>query len=368
MNLQGNILTGEHIFAFGTVQVSGEKITSVEIEGEERESHPYISPGFIDQHCHGGGGGSFDSADKDSIQKAIDFHRKSGTTSVMASLVSARQELLLDQVAALVPFFKSGEILGVHLEGPWINPEKKGAHDPDAIRDFDVDELNQILEVGQGAIKMVTIAPEISDSLTGISALKKAGVAVALGHTNAHFDQINVGIEAGGRIATHLFNAMPALGHRDPGPVGAFLSHDQIFVELIADLVHVHPSVLKLTIRSAGVDRTILITDCMCAAGCAPGLYQLGNLDVEVTENRANLFGTNTLAGSVLTLHKAVSNIVEGNIATLAEAVRMASTSSSRALTLDEIGVIETGKQADLVVLNPDMSLQSVIRKGTTVV
>ena len=215
---------------------------------------------------------------------------------------------------------------------------------------------------------MVTIAPEISGALIGISALKKAGVAVALGHTNARLDQINVGIEAGGRIATHLFNAMPALGHREPGPVGAFLSHDQTYIELIADLEHVHPCILKFAVRSAGVDRTILITDCMCAAGCAPGLYQLGNLDVEVDENRANLFGTNTLAGSVLTLHKAVSNVFEGNIATLAEAVTMASTSSARALNLDEIGVIETGKQADLVILNPDMSLQSVIRKGTIVV
>lgn len=368
MKLHGNILTNSHTFAFGTVEVSGDKIISVDIEGDERETDSYISPGLIDQHCHGGGGGSFDSAQHNSIHKAIDFHRKSGTTSSMASLLSAGPDALLDQVAALVPFFKTGEILGIHLEGPWINQEKKGAHDRAVIREFDTHEFDQILKASQGALKMVTIAPEILGGFTGISALKRAGVAIAIGHTSASFEQTGIGIDAGARIATHLFNAMPPLGHREPGPVGAFLSNDHTFIELIADLEHVHPTVLRLATNVAGVDRTILVTDSMCAAGCAPGIYRLGNYEVEVDEYRARLIDSETLAGSVLTLYDAVSNIVHNNIATFAEALTMASHSPARALSIEDTGFVDSGKQADLVIFNPDMSLQSVMRKGNRVV
>jgi len=368
MKLRGNFLLNDGEFSRATVEVNGETITAIDHEGGERAELPYIVPGFIDQHCHGGGGGSFDSADKDSIQRAIDFHRKCGTTSIMASLVSANHEALLQQIAALVPFVKSGEIIGIHLEGPWINPERKGAHDPNAIRDFDLRELEQIMEVGHGVISMITIAPEIPGALLGISVLKRAGVSVAIGHTNATIEQTQLAINAGASIATHLFNAMPQLESRDPGPIGAFLSQNETFIELIADLQHVHPAVLEVAIKSAGVNRTALITDSMCAAGCAPGVYKLGNLDVEVDENKARLFDSKTLAGSVLTLNMAVANVIDKNIATLAQAATMASRTPARALGLDGVGDIKPGFQADFVIFNPDMSIDSVLRKGNVIV
>lgn len=364
MKLQGNVLTHSGEFALATIDINNDKINAVEIEGPAQSSVQWIVPGFIDQHCHGGGGGAFDSADAVQIQRAIDFHRSAGTTSIVGSLVSAGPQALLDQIAALVPFVRSGELAGIHLEGPWINLLKKGAHDPDAMRPLTASELDQVIQVAGGALSLVTVAPEIDGVLESIPVFTAAGATVALGHTYATFDQTIAGINAGATAATHLFNAMPPLEHRNPGPIGAFVSSPNVFVELIADLEHVHPAVLQFAVRAVGPERSILISDSMCAAGCSPGIYHLGKLEVQVDDHAARLVNTDVLAGSVLTLHKALRNVVNHKVADLAQAAVMASTTPAHALGLANVGLIQAGFDADLVILDHDLSVNTVIRKG----
>ncbi|OBK48320.1 N-acetylglucosamine-6-phosphate deacetylase, partial [Mycobacterium sp. 1081908.1] len=224
-----------------------------------------VVPGFVDMHVHGGGGASY--TDPDAIDAAAAFHRRHGTTTTLASLVTATPAELIAGVGALAAATRRGTIAGIHLEGPWLSPARCGAHDPTRMRHPDPAEIDAVLEAGCGAVRMVTLAPELPGAGDAIRRFRDANVVVAIGHTDATYEQTQRAIAAGATVGTHLFNAMPPLHHREPGPALALLRAPGVTVELIADGVHVHPEVVRAVIAAAGPDRVALVTDALAAAG-----------------------------------------------------------------------------------------------------
>ncbi|MCV7088876.1 N-acetylglucosamine-6-phosphate deacetylase, partial [Mycobacterium interjectum] len=223
-----------------------------------------VAPGFIDMHVHGGGGASY--TDADGVGTAAEFHLRHGTTTTLASLVTASPAELIGGVRALATATRRGTVAGIHLEGPWLSRARCGAHDPARMRDPEPAEIDAVLTAGGGAIRMVTLAPELPGALDAIRRFLDAGVVVAVGHTDATYQQTRRALAAGATVGTHLFNAMPPLHHREPGPALALLQDAGVTVELIADGVHVHPEVVRAVIRAAGPDRVALVTDAIAAA------------------------------------------------------------------------------------------------------
>lgn len=324
-----------------------------------------VAPGFIDMHVHGGGGASY--LDAEQIADAATFHLRHGTTTTLASLVTASPEELIAGVRALADATRAGVVAGIHLEGPWLSAARCGAHDATQMRDPAPGELDDVLTAGAGAIRMVTLAPERRGSAEAIRRFVDAGVVVAVGHTAANYEQTQQAIALGATVGTHLFNAMPSLHHRDPGPVLALLEHPDVTVEMIADGVHVHPAMVGAIIRTAGPDRVALITDAIAAAGCADGAYRLGAVPIEVESGVARVSSTSTIAGSTATmdrLFRAVAQLGPDPDAALADAVRMTSATPARALGLDRVGTLRDGYAADLVVLDRELRVSAVMVRG----
>lgn len=335
-----------------------------------------IVPGFVDMHCHGGAGGSYppDPAapatgiDTDTVGTVAAFHRRHGTTSTLASLVTAAPDVLLDAVRTLAEATRAGVIAGIHLEGPWLSTARCGAHDPHQLRHPDPVEIDALLTVGGGAIRMVTLAPELPGALDAVRRFVDAGVVVAVGHTDASYEQTRAAIEAGASVATHLFNAMRPVHQREPGPAVALLEDPRVTVELIADGVHVHPALIRQVIDAAGPHRVALVTDAMAAAGCADGRYRLGRQDVEVIAGVARLSGTSTIAGSTATMDQLFRAAIEhsrlGFDAAVAAAVQLTATTPARAVRLGDVGSLRAGCRADLVVLNRSLQVTDVMANG----
>lgn len=323
----------------------------------------YLAPGFVDIHCHGGGGGSYTSADAEQIERARTFHLSHGTTTCVASLVSDTTEALIEQMAALAPFIDDGRLQGIHLEGPWICERYCGAHDRAVLRAPDPREVQVLLEAAGNRICMVTLAPELDGAVPTIEHLVDAGVVVAVGHTDAGGHDVRAALEAGATVATHLFNAMPPLRHRHPGPVGALLSDPRVTVELICDGVHLHRDVVALAVAAAS-GRAVLVTDAMCAAGVGDGEYRLGPLHVRVADGQARIAATGALAGSTLTMDAALRFLVQQVGVDLPTASAAASGVGAQVLGLGDRGVIAAGARADLVVLSPHLQVEAVMRAG----
>lgn len=324
-----------------------------------------VVPGFIDTHCHGGGGGSFSSGDPEEILTAVRAHRRHGTTTMMASLVSDPIRLLCEQIDALRELHEDGEIAGIHLEGPFISKARCGAHDPDTLLEPDTATINALLAKGCGAVRMVTLAPELQGGVKAVRQLAESGVIAALGHTDGVEEQIRPAIDAGATVATHLFNGMRPLHHREPGPIGALLDDERITVELICDLVHIHPTVLRLAAVHAGLSRTVLITDAMSATDAADGSYRLGRLEVDVSGGVATLAENGSLAGSTLTVDTAFRNLVHGAKLGLLSAVRATSGKPAELLGIaDRTGSLKPGLAADIVVLDDELRPAKVLLKG----
>jgi N-acetylglucosamine-6-phosphate deacetylase len=326
-----------------------------------------IVPGFVDIHVHGGGGATYTGGDAGEIERAAGFHREHGTTTTLASLVTASPADLLAAVRALAQSAREGVIAGIHLEGPWLSAAHCGAHDQTQLRDPSPAEIDALLAAGDGAIRMVTLAPERPGSDDAITRLIDAGVVVALGHTDADYEQTRHAIDLGATVGTHLFNAMRSLHHRQPGPALALLQDQRVTVELIADGIHVHPAMVNATIEAAGADRVALVTDATAAAGVADGEYRLGTVTVDVVERVARVRGTSTIAGSTATMDQlfgAVAGHGSDRNAALAAAVRMTSTTPARALGIDGAGRLDVGAEANLVVLQPDYRVSAVMAHG----
>ncbi|WP_111767246.1 N-acetylglucosamine-6-phosphate deacetylase [Nakamurella deserti] len=329
-----------------------------------------VVPGFVDMHVHGGGGGAFPEATAAASRAAVELHRRHGTTSMVASLVTAAPDTLLRQVAVLADQVGDGDLVGLHLEGPWLSPRRCGAHEVGALRDPDAAELDRVLAAGRGTIRMVTLAPERRGGTAAIRRLVDAGVVAAVGHTDASYDQVRDAIAAGATVGTHLFNAMRPVHHREPGPVLALLEDPRVTVELINDGVHLHPALYREVTRAAGADRTALVTDAMAAAGMSDGDYVLGPLPVTVTDGVARVVGTDTIAGSTATMdgvfRGAVTHCGRPLDEALLLAVRQTSTTPARALGLSGAG-LAVGGPADLVVLDDGLAVTGVFRRGVRV-
>ncbi|WP_433890158.1 N-acetylglucosamine-6-phosphate deacetylase [Streptomyces sp. CA-111067] len=328
-----------------------------------------VVPGFVDIHNHGGGGASFTSGTVQDILTGVRTHREHGTTTVVASTVTNTLEALTRQAGLLSELVEQGELAGIHYEGPFISPCRKGAHDEGLLRDPDPADVRKLVDAARGTARMVTLATELPGGIDSVRLLAELGVIAAVGHTDATYEQTKAAIDAGATVATHLFNAMPPLQHREPGPIAALLEDDRVTVELINDGTHLHPSVLELAFGTVGAGRVAFITDAMDAAGFGDGLYELGPMKVEVREGVARLVEGGSIAGSTLTLDTAFKRAVTVDGLAPDDVVRAISTNPARLLGLsDRIGTLEAGKDADLVVLDEEYEVVGVMRKGEWVV
>ncbi len=331
-----------------------------------------VVPGFVDIHSHGGAGGSFPDGDPETAAAAAALHLSRGSTTLVASLVTAAPDTLARAASALADLCEQGLLAGIHFEGPYIARSRCGAHEPTLLREPDVAEFRALVKAGRGHVRMLTIAPELPNALDVIRDAAAEGVVAALGHSDATYEQTIEGIDAGATVATHLYNAMPPLGHRAPGPIAALLQDERVTVELINDGVHVHPAMLRLAMHAAGAGRTALITDAMAAAGMGDGRYPLGPMTVDVVDGVARLAsdtpGGGSIAGSTLTMDVAFRRTVREVGRSLVDAALTASLTPARVLGLDgEIGSITVGKYADLVVLDDDLSVGGVMKRGAWV-
>jgi len=346
----------------GHVEVDGPTI--IDVVAGEVSSGDFVVPGFVDLHCHGGGGHTFTTGSADSARSAAAFHLAHGTTTMLASLVSSPFELMRDATAAYAPLVAEGVIAGVHFEGPYLSRVRCGAQNPAYLRDPSPDELRALIDLGAGAVRMVTVAPELPGAPEVIRLLVRHGVIAALGHTDATYEQARAGVAAGGTVGTHLFNGMRPPHHREPGPVVALLDAPEVVCELIADGTHLHDGMLAFAVHATGPERAALVTDAMDAAGMPDGTYDLAGQTVIVADRVARLERDGSIAGSTLTMDAALRRAVGAGIP-LPDACLMASTTPARALGLaDRLGALEAGLRADLVVLSADLRVKRVMRAG----
>ncbi|RZS89807.1 N-acetylglucosamine-6-phosphate deacetylase [Motilibacter rhizosphaerae] len=328
---------------------------------------PWLVPGFVDLHVHGGGGASYASDDPDEVRAAAAWHLQGGTTTTLASLVTAPQEVLVQQVATVASVVEAGStVVGSHLEGPFLDPGHKGAHDPRLLLAPDADLAERIVAAGRGTVRMMTLAPELPGGLELVAALAAAGVLPAVGHTDATADVVRSAAAAGARVGTHLFNGMRGLHHREPGTPGGLLDSPDVVCELICDGVHLDGAVVRLAFASArgGV---VLVTDAISAAGAPDGRYRLGSLDVDVVDGVARLVEGGSIAGSTLTTGEAFRRAVRDFSVALEDVVQAASTRPARVLGLTDRGAVEVGLRADVVELSPDLAVQQVFLAGVPV-
>lgn len=327
----------------------------------------YLTPGFIDLHSHGGGGYSYESAPAD-IKRAMEFHRSHGTTRQVISLVANPVPLLCAQLQRVAALANNHDgILGTHLEGPFLAPSHKGAHHADSLRLPSPEDVTALIAAAETTLRQVTIAPELPGAMAAIERFVAADIRVAVGHTGADHDQAAAAFDVGASILTHTLNAMNGIQARVPGPVPAALARDWVTLEAIADLTHLHDSVLRM-LFAAAPGRVALITDAIAAAGAADGDYQLGSLAVQVREGVATLAGSDTIAGSTLTLDAALRNAVTRVGLDLGDAVGALTTTPAAALGLNHrLGKIAPGFVADIVQLDRSLSVQRVWQGGNLV-
>lgn len=355
----------------GRVVVEDTRIAATAAENAEvvDVSGHWLVPGFVDIHNHGGGGASFTSGTVDEVLHGIHTHRLHGTTTLVASTVTGDMDFLTQRAGLLSELAEQGDVAGIHFEGPFISPCRKGAHSEELLRDPDPAAVRKLVDAARGKAKMVTLATELPGGIDSVRLLAELGVIAAIGHTDATYEQTVEAIGAGATVATHLFNAMPQIGHRAPGPITALLEDERITVELIDDGTHLHPASLQLAFHHAGAGRVAFITDAMDAAGFGDGRYMLGPLEVEVSEGVARLVEGGSIAGSTLTLDRAFKRAVTVDGLSVEDVVAAISANPARLLGMDDrIGSLEAGKDADLVVLDHQFDLKGVMRRGEWVV
>lgn len=329
----------------------------------------WVVPGFVDMHNHGGGGASFTSGGVDEVLKGVRTHQEHGTTTLVASTVTGEMDFLAQRAGFLSELVEQGDLAGIHFEGPFISPCRKGAHSEALLRDPDPAEVRKLLDAARGTARMVTLATELPGGIDSVRLLVEHGVIAAIGHTDATYEQTVEAIDAGATVATHLFNAMPPLGHRAPGPIAALLEDERVTVELINDGTHLHPAALELAFHRAGAGRVAFITDAMDAAGFGDGVYQLGPLEVEVKDGVARLAVGGSIAGSTLTLDTAFKRAATIDRLPVTDIVRAISANPAKLLGVyDRVGSLEPGKDADLVILDADFAIAGVLRRGEWVV
>lgn len=360
------VVTPDKVFEPGWVEVNGTVICAVGFGVPPRPADHVLletlAPGFIDAHVHGGGGFSFGDDDPVAADHIAEIHCLHGTTSIMASLVSSPLEELVSTVGRLSKKVEEGVLAGIHLEGPWLSVDHRGAHAPELLRAPQLTAVKEVLTAGVGAIRMVTLAPELDGSADAIREIVVQGAVAAIGHTGASYEQARGAIDAGARVGTHLFNGMRSIHHRDPGPVMALMENSSIFNEVIADGFHLHPAVIRAVFNSPC--KTVLVTDAMAAAAAPDGRYMLGQVEVDVFDGQARAVSNGSIAGSTLTLDAALRFTVQEAGVPLVQAIKALTVHPATMLNLSEVGRIEISKRADLVALNEDLDVTAVMRAG----
>ncbi|WP_404290478.1 N-acetylglucosamine-6-phosphate deacetylase [Glutamicibacter arilaitensis] len=354
-------------------------------EAEEFTEHPVpegtiLIPGLIDLHCHGALGADFAAPEHGPVTDALDYLHRSGTTTLLASLVTAEQGAMTRAAEILAEFAEAGKIAGIHAEGPFLSAARCGAQDPRYLTDPDPEFVEELVAASRGQLRTMTYAPELTGSEELIEQLVTLGVVPSLGHTNASAevtasslryarDQLgNAGVDGFTEkpTVTHLFNGMPPLHHREPGPVAACLeeaSRGNAFVELIADDVHLSPDTVRLVFNLIGGRHVVLVSDSMAATGLSDGEYSLGPAQVEVKDAQARL-ADGSLAGGTSTLLEVLRCTVNAGIP-LARAIESATSIPAALIGLaDEVGSLHYGFCANVVLLDANLQLQQVIRNG----
>ncbi|HEY1530566.1 MAG TPA: N-acetylglucosamine-6-phosphate deacetylase [Galbitalea sp.] len=354
------LVDGDTIVSTGTGEAP-EADESVRLGGA------WLTPGFLDLHVHGAGGFSFDDG-AEALESALAVHRAHGTTRSLVSLVTNPLGELEASLAAIAALTASDPlVLGSHLEGPYLSPLRPGAHNPEFLREPQPAELDRLLDAAHGTLRQITIAPELPNALELIEILVENEIVVAVGHSEANFDQARRAFDLGARLLTHAFNAMPGIGHRAPGPVIAAFEDSRITLELILDGEHVHPDVAALAFRCAP-GRIAMITDAMAAAGASDGDYGLGSLAVEVRNGVAHVAGTDTIAGSTLTLDHALRFAIEQVGVEPVDAVTALTFTPARVLGLERgHGLLAPGFAADAIQLDSYWRVQHVWANGRRV-
>jgi N-acetylglucosamine-6-phosphate deacetylase len=324
----------------------------------------WLTPGFVDIHCHGAGGAAFDDG-AEAVGTALAVHRAHGTTRSVLSLVTNTRENLVRSLQTIAAMTADDPlVLGSHLEGPFLDSTYKGAHNEQLLRSAAAAELDELLAASSGTLRQITLAPELPGAAEAISRLVDAGVAVAVGHTAADYEQTLAAFDAGASILTHAFNGMRGIHHRAPGPVAAALHAQGVTLELINDGTHLHPEVVRMAFSSAP-GRVAMITDAMAATGSADGRYMLGALEVNVTAGVARLVDGGSIAGSTLTLDDAVRRAVNEVGVSVETAIDAVTAVPARAIGRgDELGTVAAGYLADAVLLDDDFTVAAVWANG----
>jgi N-acetylglucosamine-6-phosphate deacetylase len=380
------ILTPEEEITDGVIVVEGSRITGVghrDTIGVPAGATDYVAagltvvPGFIDLHIHGAGGHDVMEGNARALDRIASVVARYGTTSLLATTVTAPAEETCHSLEAIARYIRShengqdvtprsrpaAEILGIHLEGPFIAKARRGVHPAEAIAKPSIESLDKFLKAADGLVRILTLAPELPGAMEMIAHAVAQKIVVALGHTDADYEQARAAIQAGARHAVHFYNAMRPFTHRDPGIVGAILTDPEVTAEVIADLVHVAGPAIQVLIGTKGFDTVLLVSDGIAATGMADGHYRLGNFEVTVKNGVArNQEGK--LAGSTLTLDRALRHVVALGLS-LQEALRMATVLPARRLGLaGRKGIIAVGADADLVALTPELRVAGVMTRG----
>ncbi len=363
-------VTDEGVLDDAVIEIDGGRIVSVSPGGGGGTY--WAVPGFVDTHTHGAVGVSFGDPDVQRNLDAIAYHRRHGSTTMFASTVTEPIDKLEQQLRTLRGIVESGELAGIHLEGPFLAPERKGAHALDLLRAPEPELVERLIAAGGPALKMITLAVELPHAEEATRRFVDAGVAVAFGHSDADAAMTAMSIEWGANIATHLFSAMRPIHHREPGPVPVLLSDERVMVELICDGIHHAPVIAAMSIDAAGPGRVALVTDAMSATGKGDGRYILGDLAVEVSDGTARLVtddGTpGAIAGSTLTMARAFEFVVGEVGIGIPDAARMAATTPAAWHGLTDVGRLAPGRYADVCLVDDQGRLHGVMRRGEWIV
>ncbi len=368
--VRGRVVTPYADLPDAVVEIDGTRISAVREASAEDSLPPsdvLIVPGLVDQHCHGGGGASFTSGDRQQAETAAIHHLRNGTTSVVAGVVTDAPDRMVAVTATLADAVDEGTLAGIHIEGPFLSAARCGAQDPQWLTAPDLGLAREILEAGRGHVRMMTIAPELPGADEVADLVRAYGARVAVGHTEAPADVVDAFLRRHEpSVVTHLFNGMPPLHHRTPGPVLGSLraaGAGVAVVELVADGVHLDDQTVAGVFELVGADRVALVTDAMAAAGMADGSYQLGPQQVTVVDGVARLAGGDSIAGGTARLIDVVRRQVAAGLP-LVDVVAAASVVPARAMGLGDVGVLDAGHRADLVVLDPGLHVVGVMRGG----
>ncbi|GAA0391211.1 N-acetylglucosamine-6-phosphate deacetylase [Paenibacillus motobuensis] len=372
-----NVLLPHQILPSTSVWVTDGKIERIEAQEVPQFDERYeridgngmwLIPGMIDVHIHGANGYDMMDGTEASIQEVSHICAATGCTSFLATSVSSTMYDLLNMIRSVKSVIgreRGAKIAGIHLEGPYLNPKRKGMQNEKYLRHPDLDEMKLIFQEAGSLIKMVTVAPELPGGLELISYLKDQGVVIAVAHSDATYEEAKEAFGAGASHVTHCFNGMRPIHHRDPGLIVAAFEEPHVSLQAIVDQVHLHPAIIRLMHRIKGPEGMVLITDALQAMGLGDGEYLFGGHNVTVSEGIARL-SDGTLASSTVTMNEALRLTVENGIS-FTDAVQMASTSPARILGLSNKGKIEIGYDADFVLLNEKYEVQWTMIEGQLV-